>query len=58
MTRWVVIDIGCLECGTPSDLIGVVDSKDAAIHWGATPRDEIVNWCGDGLLVAFPLEET
>jgi hypothetical protein len=30
MSKWVAMDIGCIECGEPSQLIGVFDSENAA----------------------------
>ncbi len=28
--RWVVVNIGCIECGVSSNIVGVFDSKERA----------------------------
>jgi len=28
--KYIVVDIGCLECGVPSDIVGVFDDKEKA----------------------------
>ena len=30
MDLWIVFDIGCLCCGTPSNIVGVFDDKEIA----------------------------
>ncbi len=63
MARYVVIDIGCLGCGNPSELVGVFDAdklpedvtlrsdmEDDPDGWGG-------RWHGSSVLVAFPLPE-
>lgn len=66
--QYVIMDIGCLECGSPSELLAVVDGDDAVRafrgpeYYGDTPprfRDEFasMDWGGQGVLVAFPLPE-
>lgn len=61
LTGYVVVDIGCLECGEPSYLVGVVADRDAAVAAGAqvvldSSTDALsVTWGGQGIVVAFRL---
>lgn len=61
LAGYVVVDIGCLECGEPSHLVGVVADRDAAVAAGAqvvldSSTDALsVTWGGQGIVVAFRL---
>lgn len=61
-TGYVVVDIGCLECGEPSYLVGIVADRDEAIAAGAQhvldSRSEAgaARWGGQGLVVAFRID--
>lgn len=61
-TGYVVVDIGCLECGEPSHLVGVVADRDAAVAAGAqvvlsSSADALcVHWGGQGIVVAFKID--
>lgn len=62
MHGYVVVDIGCLECGEPSRLVGIFPDREAAVTAGATDvfdgRDEAeaAPWGGQGMTVAFKIE--
>ena len=57
-TQWyVVMDIGCLECGYETDLIGVFDH----VPENVTLRHNMgqattTRWAGSGVRVAFPIK--
>lgn len=59
---YVVVDIGCLECGNPSYLVGIAADRDAAIALGAEEvfdsRGEAEDsaWGGQGWVVAFKID--
>lgn len=59
---YVVVDIGCLECGESSHLVGIVADRDEAITAGAQhvldsrSEAEAARWGGQGLLVAFKID--
>lgn len=54
---WVVMDIGCLECGESTHLLGVYPT--AADAAAAHPRVELYEdvkwWGGQGKIVAYEL---
>lgn len=62
--RWLLMDIGCLECGYPSAVVGTFDSPEAALAAGgdgaklASDMDgrPYGDWTGEGVLVVFDLE--
>lgn len=62
MHGYVVVDIGCLECGEPSRLVGIFPDREAAVAAGATlvvdGRDEAdaTLWGGQGMIAAFKIE--
>lgn len=51
--RWLVFDIGCIECGEESDIVGLYDTKEEAVaasivasekqqqHWSGQHEFEI-----------------
>jgi len=59
---YVVVDIGCLECGESSHLVGIVADRDEAITAGAQhvldsrSEAEAAWWGGSGLPVAFKID--
>lgn len=57
MRRVVVMNIGCLECGNSSELLGIYDGRAEALaaHDGLVFADELgwQDWRGGELLVAF-----
>ena len=57
MSGWVVMDIGCLECGESTHLLGVYLSAEAALeaHPGAAREADVGRWGGQGMVVAFEL---
>lgn len=61
MHGYVVVDIGCLECGESSLLVGIFPDREAAVAAGATlvvdGRDEAVaaTWFG-AVIAAFKIE--
>lgn len=62
MHGYVVVDIGCLECGESSRLVGIFPDREAAVAAGATlvvdGYDEAVaaTWSGTGVIAAFKIE--
>lgn len=59
VSRWLVIDIGCLECGNPSEVLGTYPSQEDAR--AAHPEAQLASdmdshdWRGGGVLVIFDL---
>lgn len=58
----VVIDIGCLECSNPSDLLGVYPSIEVAraAHPDVKPRSDLDGWNAwhrSSMIVAFELPD-
>jgi len=63
MTPVIVIEIGCLECSNPSDLLGIYDNVAQAIaaHPEAKLRSELKtswDWGGSEMVVIFDVETT
>lgn len=63
--RWLVIEIGCLECGHPSDVLGVYATLQEARekHPHATQRtlmdDQAYgDWHGESVDVIYDLQGT
>ena len=54
---YVAVDIGCIECGEPSNVIGVFTTKEAAEEAceDHETRQE-ANWKGDHSFVFFAVE--
>jgi hypothetical protein len=56
---FVVVDIGCLECHLPSELIGIFTDRDEALGsrapYEVVPAEDLGEngWHGDGLTVMF-----
>lgn len=57
MNAWIVVNIGCIECGVSSDIVGVFDSFEKAQQI-ADYCDEHFNWREGGqnhfLVFALP----
>jgi len=55
--RYVIIDIGCLECGASSELVEVTDRVERVTELGATLRTDMGehDWHGEVIRVAFEL---
>jgi hypothetical protein len=45
--RWIVVNIGCIECGVSSNIVGVFDDKDTADRI-ADELVERMGWRKDG----------
>ncbi len=43
MPRWVVVNIGCIECGVSSDVVGVYATKEEAERV-ASACDDDLSW--------------
>lgn len=55
--RYVVVDIGCIECGEKSYVLGVFDREEDA--WSVANECELVqnkNWEGQHSFEVFPVE--
>lgn len=54
---WVVMDIGCLECGEETNLLGAYATAEEALleHPGAQRREDVTRWSGQAVVVAFEL---
>jgi len=55
---WVLVNIGCIECGVSSNVVGVYADKDAAERDADILRDRL-DWRegGQNGYVVFPLPE-
>jgi hypothetical protein len=55
--RYLILEVGCLECGGPTEIVGWSDTvpKEAIlVTWhGDYKRDD---WCGDVVTVAVDTE--
>lgn len=60
-TMYLVFDVGCLECGEPSQVVGIYQTADEA----QTERDEYLDggtrwgrtgWCGQHSVEIYPVE--
>ena len=68
VNRWLLMEIGCLECGYTSDALGTFPTPEAALEVGGEGtklRSEMDggidaaafgDWHGDGVRVVFDLE--
>lgn len=57
MKRWLAFDIGCLECGEDSDVIGVFDTEEEALAAAKEARErQEANWSGQHSFRVFDLE--
>jgi hypothetical protein len=62
MKRYIVIDIGCLECGNPTDIEGIYATQAEAETTGAEARtklddgDTFGDWHGDHKLVWYQID--
>lgn len=56
---WIVVNIGCIECGVPSNIVGVFASKEQANEI-ADKFEVKFQWRGRGQnsFEVFPLPET
>lgn len=55
---WIVVNIGCIECGVSSNIVGVFDSEARAIAI-AKQCDDTFNWRqgGQNSFEVFPMPE-
>jgi hypothetical protein len=56
--KWVVVNIGCIECGVSSDIVGVFDNEAEADRI-AKVLDDKLDWRegGQNSFEVFPLPE-
>lgn len=57
MRRYLALDVGCLECGETTSVVGLYDTKaeaDAALHRAAEEQNK--NWSGQHDFVMFDLQ--
>lgn len=56
---WIVVNIGCIECGVSSNIVGVFTDEIRARELADT-LDETHNWRGGGQnsFEVFPMPET
>lgn len=48
MKRWLAFDIGCIECGEESAVVGVFSSpEDAKVAAGAASVKQAADWHGE-----------
>jgi hypothetical protein len=45
--RWMVFNVGCIECGVSSDVVGVFETKEKALEV-ARACDSALSWRGGG----------
>ena len=59
MERYIVVNIGCIECGVSSDIVGVFTNKEKA-ESVASACDEKYSWRegGQNAFEVFELPET
>ena len=56
MKRWLAFDIGCIECGEDSAVIGVYDTEDEAQTAAAAAAElQAANWTGQHQFVVCDL---
>ena len=55
--RYLAFDIGCIECGEPSGVIGIYDTEEEAIDAAELAREkQSANWEGQHGFRVFDLE--
>lgn len=55
--RYMAFDIGCIECGEPSGVIGIYDTEEEAIDAAERVREkQSENWEGQHIFRVFDLE--
>ena len=47
VARWMVFNVGCIECGVSSDVVGIYSSEDEA-HRVAVACSDALEWREDG----------
>lgn len=56
--RWLAFDIGCIECGEPSAVVGVFDTRDGAKAAAKEARErQAADWHGQHEFAVFDLED-
>lgn len=56
--KYVLVDIGCIECGEQSDLIGIFDKKDLAESTKLECEEaQENNWHGQHSFIIFEWDE-
>ena len=58
MKRYMVFNVGCIECGVDSDVVGLYETKDEANSVAAVCRDKL-HWRqgGQNCFEVFDLEK-
>lgn len=57
--KWLAFDIGCIECGESSAIIGVFETEKAAKDACKVAREEQKkDWAGQHSMEVFELPET
>lgn len=57
MIKWLAFDIGCIECGEASDVIGIYSSEEEA--QAACDKEQVEqkeNWSGQHAMEVFEIE--
>lgn len=56
--KWIVVNIGCIECGVSSDIVGVFTEEKYALNL-ATILKEKADWRngGENHYIVFPMPE-
>lgn len=56
--RWLVFDIGCLECGEESNIVGLYDTKEEAVAASIVASDiQQQSWSGQHEFEIYDLAE-
>jgi len=56
--RFMVFDIGCLECGEPSDIVGFFTTTDEAVLRATdAEKEQKEDWHGQHAFVIFDLSD-
>lgn len=57
MIKWLAFDIGCIECGECSDVIGVFNSEEEAqTACDKEQAEQEKNWSGQHAMEVFEIE--
>jgi len=56
MRRWLAFDIGCIECGEGSSVIGIfTNPEDAEVARKAREDEQARNWHGQHIMQVFEI---
>lgn len=57
LLRYLAFDVGCIECGEPSGIVGIYDTEEEAVEANKRAwQKQTANWDGQHAFLVFDLE--